>query len=318
MSKLFLATAVAALVTSGAGASSLSACRGIADDNARLDCYDRIGTTEKNSLVAITTNSDQFSGFYAGVSGHFGGADKNLYERDWYYGDWTFMLNSPSVGAFAGYNQAVGNMVLGVEASLRGDTHRKAFGEITYRSGWSNYYTPEFSTALSDLMNSGKTGVARVPLSAYDSGQMTTSWYDIKEQANPMISARVGVMAGPTLLYGRGGIGASYVEGRFHYRRNETFCDAGYIDVNYSPSSAWYNSPTCTNSREVEGETNTLEFSRLAPTFAAAIGAEYHHDRYFGRIEAEARYIHWGNTFLPSGDSGTMRYQVGIGAGIKF
>lgn len=315
MLKLFLATAVAALVTSGAGASSFSACRGIADDTARLDCYDRIATTGQPSPIALATNSDQFSGFYAGVSGHFGGADKNLYERDWHYGDHSFRLNASSIGAFAGYNQSIGNIVLGVEAAIRGDTS----GREAYR--YDSEYTasfPQFSFlqygGINPWPGSGTRYENRGPLLMASSYSATTS---IREQVAPMISARAGYGFGNAIFYGRGGIGASYMSSKTTMTASITSCTDTIMQIDYAPSWQQGTYIECLDP-ETTSDSSSVEHTRLAPTFAAAIGAEYHHDRYFGRIEAEARYIHWGNTFLPSGDSGTMRYQVGFGAGIKF
>lgn len=317
MRTLTVVSLTALLCTSGAAASSITQCRAISDNTARLDCYDSIAAVDGAPLAATPApqaTASRFDGAYIGASAHFGSANESLYSRGWTE-DHNFRFTAPSMGVFAGYNQPVGNMVLGVEASLRGDV--ASTGALHAEENWS--------TTLPQLRYSwwGGYDLTRGTGTRFEnSGPFTTATAfersdTVRELLSPMLSARAGTGFGNFLLYGRAGIGASYMSNRISETATETTCTDTISQIDYTP---WSESATYISCIDpvMSSTTETTKRNRLAPTFAAAIGVEYHHDSYFGRVEAEARYIHWGNTFLPSGDNGTMRYQVGFGAGIKF
>lgn len=179
--KLFLlALAVAGIVTAPAQASSIEECRGIANDKARLGCYDGLAASSVQSEPP-KLNESGFAGRYAGAGASFGNAMTSNASQYSLNGQWQYQdyrLQSPAIDVFAGYNFSGNGLIFGVEGSLRTESQRT---EIT-------------SLSFSDV----------------DFRTRTT----VQEVASPTLSVRLGYETGPFMVYGKAGAGVAILQTR--------------------------------------------------------------------------------------------------------
>lgn len=158
------------------------------------------------AFVASSTSAkaQDFSGYYAGVFGSVGSSGSTFYGtasdpivslED----NLRVRMDSPSIGAFGGYNFQQGNVVYGFEASA------------------------EFGVQSADT----NTFVSRWTGGPYDGGEIR-EWAEFRQIVTPVISGRVGVALDRTLFYARGGIGGSRISAKYKQQFSSYYMDETY------------------------------------------------------------------------------------------
>lgn len=112
--------------------------------------------------------------------------------------------------------------------------------------------------------------------------------HTIQEIASPTFSVRIGRQFDSFLVYAGIGAGASYL------KEDMSSDYHGDMPNTYLKKSGW------------------------SPTISASIGAEYHFDRYFTRVDGQIRHLYLGRKMLLSGYDEITRYEATASVGIRF
>lgn len=341
--KLFVfasATAGAVCLSFGAQAETVD-CRSIADNGKRLMCYDTLNADTHGSVSkaspeinpkAVTiaaakstqakTPAPNLSGFYFGATFAFGSSTEATIIRPeqryhTYYGaDDVFKANSPTIGVTAGYNAFSGASLFGIQIDVEGDLRAKKWSyddfvnetSLPHKRSWSSGW--EHGQLVGSTMTHEEDG-GRIH-------SESVQRYKYKEQISPTLSARVGHQFDNILLYGRFGAGLTRIkETRTYDDTRSTYCSTSTIESRYPTSiSAEEWMIACNNPYNGGSYSSTRTITR--PTATIAIGAEYHFDRYFTRLEGEMKHIFLDRKLNFSTNTGLTQYKIVTGIGLRF
>lgn len=335
---VFASAAVGAVYLSLGAQAEIVDCRTIADNGKRLMCYDTLNadapmpalnvakpkatTIVADKAIQANKAAPDLSGFYFGATFGFGSStevDKFRPEipKTTYYGaNDTFRANSPTLGITAGYNAFSGASLFGLQLDISGDTSSKKW---SYDDPVEVYNMPQKSGS-SYGWEHGKP-IGSIDLSEIEGGALQSALshhYKYREQVSPTISARFGHQFDSVLLYGRIGAGIARIKETYTYDNTKSvYCGSVTKETHYtSPKSTESWNVACNNPYNGDSYSSSRTLTR--PTATIAIGAEYHFDRYFTRLEGEMRHVFLDRKLNFSTSTGLTHYKFVTGIGLKF
>lgn len=272
------------------------------------------------AVHAHAADKTDFSGFYVGGTALFGsstriqgGEDGWLRHRIPDIED--FRPKPAQLGGFGGYNIVDGKMMYGFELDFRSDLARAR------RNSTNPIYEKHYPQAY--VWGSGGGGPAGGGSLYYmfDGGISKQDYkerYEYQETFAPTASFRIGRQIDNVLLYARLGAGGSLISEKFTSDdTSSTYCTNETSRYDWTPTGQFTGYITgCLN--PYAGKKDTKSKSTFLPTATFAIGAEYHFDSVFTRLEGELRHTFLNENLMFSPSDGATRYAISASIGYRF
>lgn len=222
-----------------------------------------------------------------------------------------FRPNSPQVGAFGGYNFIDGSTLFGLEFDVRTDTTKEK--QDANLSKYEAIYPQQYGY--------GSGGLGHSFYSSYEGGLSRSDRrqsYSYEETFSPTLSARVGHQINNVLLFARAGAGGALISEKItDDDSGSVYCGQTQTFTAYDQFGNFKNYMVgCSN--PYAGKVQVKERDSFRPTATLALGAEYHFEKMFARVEGELRHIFLDDKLLLSPSDGATRYAISTSIGFRF